>query len=131
MMNSTLSEDDIRLFFKQDYHDQGMAKWQGFRLSEHTEAVSQYMASEKEQQNAQYRPEMTPLEISQILAKAWQKKLFIQIQLSAQTTEGQIKPIQAGKIQGFTDDDTLVLNQQEIPINSIRWCALIEKSQTI
>lgn len=131
MIHSTLSENDIRLFFKQDYHDQGMAKWQGFRLSEHTEAVSQYMADENAQQNAHYHPTMTSIEISQILAEAWQKQLFIQIQLSVQTTEGQIKPIRVGKIQGFTDEDTLLLNQKEIPINSIHWCALIEKSQTI
>ncbi|WP_164222526.1 hypothetical protein [Weissella paramesenteroides] len=29
-------------FFRNDYHDRGMVKWQGYFLSAHTEDVSKY-----------------------------------------------------------------------------------------
>ncbi|MCI1923190.1 MAG: hypothetical protein LKJ64_03860 [Lentilactobacillus buchneri] len=50
MRKEKFDMDIVNNFFKHDYHDRGMAKWQGFFLSDHTAALKKQKAKEAQQQ---------------------------------------------------------------------------------
>ena len=111
-------------FFKYDYHDRGMLKWQGFFLSDHQAALHR-------QHN--YRPILLPQEpiatISTKLFNYWQSKQVVILQMK--TLDLNQRPLTySGIICGFTgpkvwlDQGHKVLTRLEI--TDIR--AIIEKS---
>lgn len=124
-MLSTFSEDDANLFFKQDYHDQGMAKWQGFRLAEHIESVDRYLTSEASIREITYQEMMTPEDISQVLSKAWSDKLTVQIQLTIKNEEGLLDQFITGKVLGFTPENDIILSEKTVPLDKINACILL------
>lgn len=121
----TFSDQDAALFFKQDYHDQGMAKWQGFRLAEHIESVDRYMTSEAHQRDLHYQADMTPEQISDVLSQAWAQEKTVTLQLTIKNEEGLLNTSLTGRVKGFTPENDLILSDKTIPLDAIHWCALI------
>ncbi|MCG0724137.1 DNA-directed RNA polymerase subunit beta [Lactiplantibacillus plantarum] len=39
----------VNRFFRHDYHDRGLMKWQGFYLSDHTAALNQQKVHDQQQ----------------------------------------------------------------------------------
>lgn len=125
MVLSEFSEQDATLFFKQDYHDQKMAKWQGFRLTEHITSVDKYLAHEQDQRDIQYHTPMTAAVISALLAKAWSTQKNVALQLTIKNEEGLLQTEITGKVQGFTPDNDLILSNRTIPLDDIHWCKIM------
>ncbi|MFT8882891.1 MAG: hypothetical protein ABF991_05625 [Liquorilactobacillus hordei] len=44
-----INDDFAEYFFRNFYQDRGMRKWQGFFLSDHTQALKKLLAEEKKQ----------------------------------------------------------------------------------
>lgn len=87
-----------------DYQDRGMVKWLGFYLSEHTaEMNAEKNARDLRQQR---NPQMSELEIADILHRSYLTKSVVEIQLAVLTAEGQPIADVIGVVCGF--DDTLI-----------------------
>lgn len=125
MALSEFSEEDAVLFFKQDYHDQKMAKWQGFRLTEHITSVDKYLTYEQAQRDINYHKSMTVTEISALLAKAWSTQKNVALQLTIKNEEGLLQTDITGKVHGFTPDNDVILSTKTISLDDIHWCKII------
>jgi hypothetical protein len=118
-------EEDIytvaKRFFEQDYHDRGMLKWQGYHLSDHTEDVAKYTANDA-QISAQKLNDKQSLEIiGSLLKTAYESNLELTIQLATQDDTGVTSSLVTGKILGYTDLNTVLVNNLEIQIDQINF----------
>ncbi|MBM7617333.1 hypothetical protein JOC36_000890 [Weissella uvarum] len=110
-------------FFRQDYHDRGMVKWQGFYLSDHTEDVAHYTQTAQEKRNQKQMPEMDIMDISDCLLKAYQQSGSAQYQLKGKNELGFYAPVVKGKVSGYQDEDVFI-DQNKVALENIQWCAL-------
>lgn len=101
MENISKEEAEARAarFFRNDYHDRGMLKWQGFFLSDHTSAIKKEVA----QNIPELRPEMNQSEIGRILNDSWESCTKVSIQLNQ--VNGNAVPVEIhGYVKGYQDD---------------------------
>lgn len=112
------SETRAARFFKNDYHDRGMLKWQGFFLSDHTSAIKKEAA----QDIPELRPEMNQSEIGSILNDSWESCTKVSIQLNQ--VNGNAVPIEIhGYVKGYQEDKICISvkgSMRLISIDSIR-----------
>ena len=112
------SETRAARFFKNDYHDRGMLKWQGFFLSDHTSAIKKEAA----QNIPELRPEMNQSEIGRILNDSWESCTKVSIQLNQ--VNGNAVPVELhGYVKGYQDDKICLSvkgNIQMISVDAIR-----------
>lgn len=92
-------------FFRNDYHDRGMVKWQGYFLSDHTEDVGNYTRQRERERQRQDKTEMTIEAISEKLLLAYDKCLPVTIQLRNHTETGISSPFYYGRVAGVVGDD--------------------------
>lgn len=120
MANISQEEAEARAarFFKTDYHDRGMLKWQGFFLSDHTSALKKEYA----QPVPNLRPEMNQLEIGSVLSSAWESCAKVSVQLNQ--VNGNDVPVELhGYVKGYQDDKICLSvkgNIQMIRVDAIR-----------
>ncbi len=105
-------------FFKHDYHDRGMVKWQGFYLSDHTSALNK----QTHQLNQKYsqRPQQSLATITEILASAYNKKKAVTIQLKEVDQNDMNLPDITTLIHGYNDNDIVIDSNNFIALNDIR-----------
>lgn len=108
-------------FFKNDYHDRGMVKWQGFMLSDHVEDVQKNAQAEKKAMQQEQMPSMSDEEIGEVLFKAYKELLTVNYQLKGISVDGMYSAIQSGKVKGYVDN-TVYIGQQALDISNINWC---------
>lgn len=112
------SEARAARFFRNDYHDRGMLKWQGFFLSDHKSAIKKEAA----QPIPVLRSEMNQSEIGSILNDSWEKCAKVSIQLDQ--VNGNAVPVEInGYVKGYQEDKICISvkgNMQLISIESIR-----------
>ncbi|WP_414950041.1 hypothetical protein [Levilactobacillus brevis] len=105
-------------FFRNDYYDRGMLKWQGFFLSNHTSAIKKVAA----QAIPELLPEMNQSEIRRILNDSWECCAKVSIQLNQ--VNGNAVPIEVhGYVKGYQEDRICISvkeNMRLISIESIR-----------
>ncbi|WP_419153705.1 hypothetical protein [Weissella viridescens] len=111
-------------FFKNDYVDRGMVKWQGFYLSDHTEQVSQAAISEQNVREQKRMPDMTQEAVSQVLFEAYQQLQLVRYQLKGKSDLGLYSPVVTGRVTGYVAD-AIYINQETIPLDEIGWCQLM------
>ncbi|MGK4144946.1 hypothetical protein AB0X56_06755 [Weissella paramesenteroides] len=112
-------------FFRNDYHDRGMVKWQGYFLSDHTEDVGKYSKKQAIDRNRQDQVEMSQEAISQYLLKAFDQRFPVTIQLRNHTAGGLTSPFYHGKVMGFQEDNVVLSdNTQDFPMTDILWVGL-------
>ena len=107
-------------FFKHDYHDRGMIKWQGYYLSDHTEHVNKIAHEVKHANQRVRKPEMAPELIAKILFEAYAKQDTVTIQLNTQSEQGIIPPMITGVVKGYTDE-AIVIGTQFVPQTNLWW----------
>lgn len=107
-------------FFRNNYHDRGMVKWQGYFLSDHTEDVGKYSKKRAINRERQDQPEMSQEAISQYLLKAFDQRFPVTIQLRNHTASGLASPFYHGKVMGFQGDNVVLSdNTQSFPMADI------------
>ena len=120
MANISQEEAEARAarFFRNDYHDRGMLKWQGFFLSDHTSAIKKEAA----QNIPELCPEMNQSEIGRILNDSWESCTKVSIQLNQ--VNGNAVPVEIhGYVKGYQDDKICLSvkgNVQMISVDAIR-----------
>lgn len=120
MENVSKEESETRAarFFKNDYHDRGMLKWQGFFLSDHTSAIKKGAT----QDIPVLRPEMNKSEIGSVLNDSWENCTKVSIQLNQ--VNGNAVPIEInGYVKGYQEDKICISvkgNMRLISIELIR-----------
>lgn len=111
-----------------DYEDRGMAKWMGFYLSEHTAE----MALEKKERETLWlrKPQMSELDISDTLEKAYTTRCPVEIQLSELNPDGYAYEDIVGVIEGFKTTSIFVSHPetgvQVIPGDAINHISLLD-----
>ncbi|WP_437696745.1 hypothetical protein ACSOCI_12330 (plasmid) [Levilactobacillus brevis] len=117
-MSKEESETCAARFFKNDYHDRGMLKWQGFFLSDHTSAIKKEAA----QDIPVLRPEMNQSEIGRILNDSWESCTKVSIQLNQ--VNGNAFPVEInGYVKGYQEDKICISvkgNMRLISIESVK-----------
>lgn len=119
-------EDPFKLterFFKNDYNDRGMVKWQGFYLSDHTEDVAKHEQSAANLRNQKEMPPLDMATISEILFHAYTESKPILYQLKGKSELGVYAPIERGLVNGYLDNEIAIGNAR-ILIDDLQWCEL-------
>ncbi|WP_051393814.1 hypothetical protein, partial [Fructilactobacillus florum] len=80
MNNYQFNQEIVDRFFKYDYHDRGMVKWQGFYLSDHTTAMNKQKV--KLNRIAKLKEQQTLLTIKNILFYSLENKVNVIMQLN-------------------------------------------------
>ena len=107
-------------FFRNDYYDRGMVKWQGYFLSDHTEDVDKYSKKWAINRERQDQAEMSQEAISQYLMRAFDQRFPVTIQLRNHTASGLASPFYHGKVMGFQGDNVVLSdNTQRFPMADI------------
>ncbi|ARN93855.1 hypothetical protein AZI11_12990 (plasmid) [Levilactobacillus brevis] len=120
MENISQEEAEARAarFFRNDYHDRGMLKWQGFFLSDHTSAIKKEAA----QPVPDLRPEMNQLEIGSVLSSALESCAKVSVQINQVSGNGVPAELH-GYVKGYQDDKICLSvkgNIQKISVDEIR-----------
>lgn len=114
------SDQEAEDFFKYDYIDRGMIKWQGFYLSDHTSALN---AEHEVQNKALHRkipPQMSFKEITSVINQAIVKNRIVKIQTNECNNDGIFKQPVIGKIVGYREDILYIKQNYAIKISMIR-----------
>lgn len=120
---ATEFDKKVTEFFR-TYQDRGMKKWQGFFLSDHTA-----MLRKDRQKRAMTYPkksEMTQEDISKILFKAFSDRYQVSVQLKTRDTDGLFQADIVGFVQGYQDDDLIVINGKSIDLDDINHIELLK-----
>ena len=85
-------------FFK-TYQDQGMKKWQGMMLSDHTATINR----DNQQRAVVYskKPTMSEEQSSELLMTAYANHRQVAVQLKELEVEGHIQPDIVGFVKGY------------------------------
>lgn len=75
-----MNERAVQNFFKFDYHDCGIKKWQGYFLSDHTSKLSKLRKQKSEQQQRKLDDQMDRSEIDEVLQKSFANRLKVELQ---------------------------------------------------
>ncbi|WP_419154755.1 hypothetical protein [Weissella minor] len=124
MLTDEEAYDMAAHFFKNDYKDRGMVKWQGFYLSDHTEDVKRYSDESKRLDSLTIKPQMTESDISDILFQSYTKKSLIKIQLNQINEESKVSDNITGIVKGFNENKVYV-GDTVVEFEMINWCILL------
>lgn len=118
-----MSNDDFDMkivndFFKYDYHDRGMVKWQGFYLSDHTAALNKQ--ADAFNQKLQYKPQQSLEVITAILATAYSKQCEVTIQLNQLDRNHRNLPDITTLIHGYNANEIVIDANKFVRIDDIR-----------
>ncbi|KRL05145.1 hypothetical protein FD46_GL001095 [Liquorilactobacillus oeni DSM 19972] len=108
--------ETVNNFFKYDYYDRGMVKWQGFYLSDHTAALNKQNAN----QEYHYKPQQSLKKITEILAAAYNRQQKVTIQLKELGKNNVNLPDITTLVHGYNANDIVIDSNRFIPINEIR-----------
>lgn len=106
------SLERAKRFFKTDYMDRGMVKWQGYFLSDHTEDVSKYSEKRRDAAERADLQEMSPVAISECLLEAYAQHQPVTIQLRNHTVAGHSSPFYHGMVSGIQGDQLVLLTEK-------------------
>jgi hypothetical protein len=112
------------------YQDRGMAKWQGFLLSDHVEAMQ---LKKERAQSLHPKPllEQSLEEVSQRLYESFLRKLPVSMQLN-ETHEGQFDQDIVGFVAGYEGEQVYIQSFTEcvtVEINTIRHIQLLSMEE--
>ncbi|WP_281165400.1 hypothetical protein [Liquorilactobacillus sicerae] len=119
-----ITEAEAEFFFKNYYQDRGMLKWQGFFLSDHTQALKKAT----NQQAPNYLPKQKPGAIADILKSSWLAKRKILVQLDQYQTKGKGIIEYVGIVKGYNENSIILDNgtlQVSVDFDDIRGCKII------
>ncbi|MFH7316264.1 hypothetical protein ACHWP0_07715 [Weissella cibaria] len=109
-------------FFRNDYQDRGMVKWQGYFLSDHTEDVGKYTKQRESARHRQDKAEMSIEVISRELLLAYDKRKPVTLQLRNHTVTGLSSPFYHGRVAGVVGDDLRLEGVTgSFPMTEILW----------
>ena len=109
-------------FFRNDYQDRGMVKWQGYFLSDHTEDVGKYTKQRNTDRHRQDKNEMPIEVISEKLLLAYDKRQPVTIQLRNHTETGLSSPFYYGRVTCVMGDDLRLEGVNiNLPMSDILW----------
>ncbi len=109
-------------FFRNDYQDRGMVKWQGYFLSDHTEDVGKYTKQRNTDRHRQDKNEMPIEVISEKLLLAYDKRQPVTIQLRNHTETGLSSPFYYGRVTCVMGDDLRLKGVNiNLPMSDILW----------
>ncbi|MBS0941946.1 hypothetical protein JK161_03660 [Leuconostoc mesenteroides] len=107
----------INRYFKNDYHERGKIKWNGFFLSDHTSSLVK--EDVQRYQKPQKLPRITLNEAQHILQHSCVNYHIVTVQQNIETTDGHLIPNVTGLVNGFTALGVYI-NQQFIAFEDIR-----------
>jgi len=114
-------------FFRNDYHDRGMVKWQGYFLSDHTEDVGNYTEQRRSDRKRQDKAEMSLETISEKLLLAYDKRIAVTLQLRNHKENGISSPFYYGRVAGVVGDDLRLEGVTgSFPMTDILWVEMEE-----
>lgn len=106
-------------FFRTEYHDRGMVKWQGFFLSDHTEDVQKYTNRRQFARIQQRMPELSAEKLSDILVHAYANHRRVRYQ-AADKIDNLIPPVITDIIIGLSDDK-IIFENTTLPRDYLWW----------
>lgn len=118
MNNKDFDMGIVNDFFKYDYHDRGMIKWQGFYLSDHTAALNKKNADLN--QEYRYKPQQTLETITSILAEAYSQRRQVVIQLNELDRNNVNLPDVNTLIHGYNANEIVIDSNKFVRIGDIR-----------
>lgn len=121
------SDQEAENFFKHDYIDRGMIKWQGFYLSDHTSALNAEHATKDKILQREILPQMTIKEITEVINKSIVKNKVVKIQTNKCDGDGIYDPPIIGKIKGYMEND-LYIDDYTVEISVIRYVSITNKN---
>ncbi|EKK21182.1 hypothetical protein [Fructilactobacillus florum] len=117
MNNYQFNQEIVDRFFKYDYHDRGMVKWQGFYLSDHTTAMNKQKV--KLNRIAKLKEQQTLLTIKNILFYSLENKVNVIMQLNEVDVE--LNPLEiVSQVAKLNDIKVKLTDNQVILLESIR-----------
>lgn len=120
-----LEEKAVAAFFKHDYHDRGLKKWQGYFLSDHTQRINTIRKRRHENKARHLHEQMSAATISEVIKRAMIKERKVSVQICAyRDCELKINDL-VGKITGL-DGDFLRLDDHLLLISMVVSVALVE-----
>ncbi|KRM86312.1 hypothetical protein [Liquorilactobacillus vini] len=119
-----ITEVEAEFFLKNYYQDRGMLKWQGFFLSDHTEALKKAA----NQQAPSYLPKQNQETIADLLKFSWLSKRKILVQLDQYQTKGKGIIEYIGLVKGY-NENSIILDTGDLQVSfdleDIRGCKTI------
>lgn len=107
----------VENYFKNDYRERGVIKWQGFLLSDHTNALKK---SETDNHFEEIKlPLMTVKKIKDIVTKARSNYEMVVVQLNITDTEHTVPKNITGFIDGY-DTTNIYMNNKSYEFQFIR-----------
>ncbi|BDR56466.1 DNA polymerase III subunit alpha [Xylocopilactobacillus apis] len=118
--------------FLHDFKDRGMMRWFGFYLSDHSLAIRKQKKQEHQILAQKHHLQMSFSEIAETISLA----LVHQSQVIIEKNDTEIKNgemIDSAQIKGFIQgysDDGLVVDEQEIPYQEIKYLTLYQGTKS-
>lgn len=119
------SDQEAENFFKYDYIDRGMIKWQGFYLSDHTSALNAEHEAQNKALNREIPPQMTSEEITSVINQAIVKNRVVKIQTNKCDSNGIFEPSIIGNIRGYISDQLYINSKIAVKTVMIRSIILL------
>lgn len=107
--------DTVKRFFKYDYHDRGMLKWQGFYLSDHTAALKKADHHSEANEHVKAHSQQSLETIAALLSKSFSEHRLIHLQLNILDKNDRFAQNISGVVSGF-NTDLVWLTGQTSPI---------------
>ncbi|SJZ84679.1 hypothetical protein [Fructilactobacillus lindneri] len=121
-----MEEKAVAAFFKHDYHDRGLKKWQGYFLSDHTQRINVIRKRRHENKTRQLHEQMNATAISEVVSRAMTKQQQVCVQI-CEYRDGELKINDlVGKITGL-DGNFLRLDNRLLLTSMIVSVALVDK----
>lgn len=126
-MNKNDTQYDARwpnYVFEHLYQEQGMKKWQGFYLSDHTARMKAAHSKQIELETRQLKAKMQFAEIGLVINNAIRLNRPVEVQLDEISIDklgnNVIPEILIGDIYN-TNDNQLLINKTKVNLEQIRW----------
>lgn len=107
----------INRYFKNDYHERGKIKWNGFFLSDHTSSLVKEDVLRN--QKTKKLPKIPLNEAQSTLQHSCVNYHIVTVQQNIETNDGYLIPNVTGLVNGFTELGVYI-NQQFIAFEDIR-----------
>ncbi|WP_132981347.1 hypothetical protein [Pediococcus pentosaceus] len=114
------SDQEAENFFKHDYIDWDMIKWQGFYLSDHTSALSAEYETKDKILQREVSPQMLLKEMTDVINKAIVKNKIVKVQTNKSDSNGMFEFPIVGHICGFINDQLCINSKSTVRIDVIR-----------
>jgi hypothetical protein len=108
--------EKIVLDFFANYHDRKMKKWQGFFLSDHTQAIICNQSKRKVRYTL--RKEMSQEEIGMQLLRAYSNHRRVHIQVKIIDSNDQLSADITGIVEGY-NAEVIIVDGQQVKLDDI------------